>query len=276
MTAPKASDGPAATERVPMKTKLAFGIGSAAETMVLYPISAYGLLFYSQVQGLEPRLAGLAFSISLFLDGLVEPVVGSWSDRTRSRLGRRHPWMFAAPLPIALFFLALFNPPKGFNQVELMIWAAVAVSGLRQAMAFFHTPHLALAGELSPHYAERSKVMAYNSFFTWAGGSTLALVGLTFFFPETKEFRNGLLNPEPWPRFALLFAAAIATVLLASAWFTRDRIPFLPQPRADAQKFSLAEFFGDIAKALTNVNYARPLAGFFFLSPTAAVRDNLP
>ncbi len=265
----------AEVERLPLKTKLAFGLGASAETFALYALSSYALLFYNQVQGLQAAWAGLALSVGLVLDGLIEPVIGSWSDRTHSKWGRRHPWMFAAPIPIALAFLAVFNPPKGMTQFELAAWCAVSVSALRQTMAFFHTPHLALGGELSPHYTERSKVMAYNSFFAWAGGSSMSYIALTFFFPKTPEFHNGLLNPERWPHFAATFALGIVVVLFISAWFTRDRIPFLPKPAADTPKFSMAEFFRDVAKALTNINYVWLLVGFFFLSMMIGLREGL-
>ncbi|WP_374469503.1 MFS transporter [Phenylobacterium sp.] len=270
-----AQASPAEAERLSLKTKLAFGIGSAAETIALFAVTSYALLFYNQVLGVNAAWVGLAISASLVFDGLTEPIVGSWSDRTKSKWGRRHPWMFAAPIPIALAFFAIFSPPASLGELGLAVWCGVTVSVLRQVMTFFHTPHLALGGELSPNYVERSKVMAYNSFFTWAGGAGMTYVALTFFFPKTEEFHNGLLNPEPWNEFAATMAVVVIAVLFASAWFTRDRIPYLPKPAADTPKFSPAEFFKDIGKALTNVNYVWLLAGYFFLSMMLGLREGL-
>lgn len=267
---------PAAVERLPLRTKLAFGVGSAAEAIALFAVSAYAMLFYNQVLGVPPHWLGIAISASLVLDGLTEPIVGSWSDRTRSaKFGRRHAWMYAAPIPIALSFYAIFAPPAGLTDFQLALWCCVSVTMLRQVMTFFHTPHLALGAELSPHYTERSKVMAYNSFFTWAGASAMSWIALTFFFPKTPEYRNGLLNPEPWQDFALVFAVAIIVILFASAWFTRDRIPTLPQAAPDTPKFSAVEFGRDIWKALQNINYVWLLIGYFFLSMMIGLRESL-
>jgi len=266
---------PATADRLTLKTKLAFGVGSAAETIALFAISSYALLFYNQVLGVKAIWVGAAISASLMLDGLIEPIVGSWSDRTTSKWGRRHPWMFVAPIPIALSFYAIFNPPNGLDAFGLSIWCGVMVTLLRQSMTFFHTPHLALGGELSPHYTERSKVMAYNSFFTWAGGSSMSYIALTFFFPKSAEFHNGLLNPAPWPHFGLTMSLVVLAILFSSAWFTRDRIPFLPKPAPDTPKFSPAEFFKDVAKALTNINYVWLLVGYFFLSMMIGLREGL-
>jgi Na+/melibiose symporter-like transporter len=264
-----------AHERLSMKTKLAFGVGSGAEAIALHAISAYAFLFYNQVLGLPAQLAGLAISVSLILDGIVEPMVGSLSDRTRSRLGRRHPFMFAACIPIALAFYAVFVPPAGLSNTALFWWFALSVVVLRQCMAFYHTPHIALGGELSLDYMERSKVMSYNSFFTWVGGALTTWIALTYFFKKTPEYPRGLLNPDAWAPFGVTMALLALTVLFASAWFTRDRIKFLPQPLPDAAAFSPLEFVKDIKSAFTNMNYVWLLIGFFFLSITLGLRTVL-
>jgi len=265
----------AVTERLPLRTKLAFGVGSAAEMIALYTVTTYAMLFYNQVLGVNPVWVGLALSVSLVFDAITEPLVGAWSDRTFStRFGRRHGWMLVAPLPIAASFYAIFNPPD-LGPAGLAIWCGVSVGCLRQVMTLFHTPHLALGGELSPHYVERSKVMAYNTFFQWVGGSATAYIALTFFFPATAQFRNGLLNPEPWAAFALTGAIAIIVILFASAIFTMDRIPHLPKPRPDTPKFSLIEFFRDIGRALQNKSYLWLLIGYFFLAMMVGLREGL-
>ena len=262
-------------DRLPLKTKLAFGVGSAAETIALYSVSSFAILFYNQILGVPAHLAGLAVSASLVFDALSDPIVGSWSDRTRSKLGRRHIYMYAAPIPIALSLFAIFNPPTGMDQTGLLIWFGVSVILLRQAMTFFHTPHLAMGAELSSDYTERSQVMAYNSFFVWVGGAFATTLALRIFFPSTPEFPRGILNPEPWPVFALSISIAVVIILFASAWFTRDRIPFLPQRAAETPGFSIGEFGRDVVKALGNINYVWLLVAYFFLSMMIGLREGL-
>lgn len=265
----------ASPDRLTLKTKLSFGVGSAAEAIALHTITAYAVLFYNQVLGLPALYAGLAVSVSLVLDGIIEPAAGSMSDRTKSRFGRRHPFMYAAALPIALSFFAVFNPPKGLDQTSLFLWFLVSVSLMRWSMAFYHTPHIALGGELSSSYVERSKVMAYNSFFTWAGGALTTIIALRIFFKRTPEYPRGLLNPEAWSPYAIVMGTVAFTILLASAFLTHDRIKHLPQPAKDTPRFSLAAFFKDVLWALTNINYVWLLIGFFFLSITLGLRTVL-
>ncbi len=255
-------------------TKAVYGVGSMAESIALYTIATFALLFYNQVLGAPAQLVGLALSAGLLFDGLTDPLIGSLSDRTRSRLGRRHPYMFAAPVPIALCFFAIFNPPK-LGPAGLSAWCAVFVVLMRQSMTFFHTPHLALGGELSSDYTERSRVMAWNTFFTWAGGALAWWLALAVFFPATPRYASGVLNPAPWPRYAATMALTLVAVLFASAWFTRDRIPYLPKARADAPRFSLREFARDVGRAFQNVNYVWLLAAYFFLAMMNGVREAL-
>lgn len=270
-----ATASPAGAERLTLKTKLAFGVGSAAESIALYSVSSFAMLFYNQVLGVPAHLAGLAISASLVFDAISDPLVGSWSDRTRSRLGRRHPYMFAAPVPIALSLYAIFNPPSGLGQTGLLIWFAVAVVLMRQAMTFFHTPHLAMGAELSQDYTERSKVMAYNSFFLWAGAAFTTTLALRIFFPSTPEYPRGILNPAPWSTYAMAISVAVVAILFASSWLTRDRIPHLPKRADDTPGFSPAEFMRDIGKALSNINYVWLLIAYFFLSLMLGLREAL-
>jgi glycoside/pentoside/hexuronide:cation symporter, GPH family len=262
------------SERLPVRTKLAFGVGSAAESLALYSVSSFALIFYNQVLGVDPAMVTLALSASLFLDALSDPIVGSLSDRTRSRFGRRHLYMYFAPVPIAVSLYCIFNPPE-LGETGLLLWLGFFVIAMRQAMTFFHTPHLAFGGELSPHYTERSKVMAYNSFFLWAGGALTTFLALRLFFKATPEFPRGILNPDPYPEFALAISIAVVVILFSSAWFTRDRIPFLPKPKDDAPGFSPMEFLRDVGKALRNVNYVWLLVGYFFLAMMLGLREGM-
>jgi GPH family glycoside/pentoside/hexuronide:cation symporter len=266
---------PAAPERLRLDTKFFFGIGTAAEAIALFAVSSFAMFYYNQVLGLPAELAGLAISASLVLDGISDPLVGSLSDRTRSRLGRRHPWMLFAPIPIALSLIAIFNPPAGLGQWALFAWFALSVTLMRQFMTFFHTPHLALGGELSSDYLERSKVMSWNNFFGWAGAAGMSFFALSYVFKATPEYPRGLLNPEPYGPFAFGLAALVIVILFSSGWFTRDQIPRLPKPADNLPKFSPLEFFGDVLKVLRNRNYLWLLIAFFFLSMMIGLRTGL-
>lgn len=255
--------------------KATFAIGSMAEAIVISTTTQFLLIFYNQVRGAPAGLVGLALSAGLVLNAFWDPVVGSWSDRTRTRLGRRHPFMFAAIVPVGLSFYALFNPPEQLSQTALLVWLCVGNIMLQQALAVFHTPHLALGGELSDRYLERSNVMAYNTFFLWVGDTLCWLLTFGWFFRPSPGFPNGALDASRWPNFSLIVAMTAFVILSVSAWFTRSRIKYLPKTAPDAKGFGAVEFVRDLGRALSNRNYVMLLIGYFFLSLMMGVRGGL-
>lgn len=262
-------------DRLPIRTKVAFGLGNAGEQFASVTVASYAMLYYNQVLGLPAHLAGLAMSASLLADGLSDPIAGGLSDRTRSRWGRRHPYMLLAPIAIVAAFLALWNPPSGLGQTPLFWWFLVSVSALRWSLSFYETPRMALGGELSPHYTERSNIMGYNQLMGFVGTFVVTWVALTYFFKATPEYPRGLLNPEPWAAYSLSMAVVMVIIMYGSSWFTRKRIPHLPKPPANLPKFTPFEFLKDLGRAIRNYNFALILVAFLCTSITIGMRNAL-
>ncbi|MEO5640242.1 MAG: MFS transporter [Sphingomicrobium sp.] len=255
--------------------KLAYGVGAMAEAVVYSSTTQFVMLFYNQVRGLSAASVGVAIAAGLAVNAIIDPIVGSWSDRTRSRLGRRHPFMFAAILPVALAFFAIFNPPNGLLEWQQLAWLTLFNILLQQALTAFHTPHLALGGELSRDYIERTRVMSYNTFFLWAGDTLCWLTTFGLFFGATTRFPNGALDPTRYPLFSTTIAVLVVIILFTSAFGTRKRIPFLPKATPGMGRFSAKAFISDIRHALSNRNYVILLISLFFLSMMQGVRGGL-
>ncbi len=236
--------------------------------------SSFTLLFYNQVRGLDAGLVGTALAIGLFVNAFVDPIVGSWSDRTRSRWGRRHPFMFGAILPAAALFYALYNPPD-VSEAWQLVWLGLANTLLLQVMTVYHTPHLALGGEMSQDYLGRTSVMAYNTFCLWLGDTIGWLLAFRVIFAATEQFPNGALDPSRYPLFSIVVAALVVLILGYSSWSTMNRIPYLPQPRPEQKGFGPRELLRDVSHALTNRNYVMLLIGLFFLSMMTGIRIGL-
>ena len=258
---------------VPMK--MAFGLGSSAESIVITTTSSFLLIFYNQVLGLPPEKVGIALSLGLIVNALFDPLVGSWSDRTKSRLGRRHPFMFASIAPAAICFYLLFNPPQGLSQVATLVWLGAMNVMLLQCMTMFHTPHLALGAEMSDDYLERSSIMSFNTFFLWIGDTLGWVLCFAWFFRAGPGFPNGALDPQRWPVFAATIAGIIVACLLISSMITQRRIPYVAQAKPNQPRFGVVEWLRDMGRTLTNRNYVVLLIGFFFLSMMNGVRNGL-
>jgi glycoside/pentoside/hexuronide:cation symporter, GPH family len=259
------------TQRLPMRTKLAFGVGAAAEAGASIAFNTFNFLFYNQVMGLSGTLCGLAVTIALALDALADPIVGSLSDRHKSKLGRRHPFMFLSPLPMGLFFFLIYVPPKGMGELGLFAWFTAFTLLYRQAQTLYHVPHLALGAELTSDYRERSVIMAWNALFGVFGGSAAFFFGWTWF----SSIEGGSKVRDGYPLFGAGIGLAVAVIIFVSAWFTRDRIPHLRQAPEHVPPFSLRELLAEILGCLKNDNYRNLLLGLICISATIGTRETL-
>ena len=206
---------------VPFSSKLAFGIGQFAEGLKNTAFSAFVLFYYNQVLGLPGSLAGTALFIALMFDAVTDPLAGSLSDNHKSRLGRRHPFMYASALPLGLAFTGLFLPPGGLGNWGLFAWLATFAVLTRAAMTLYHVPHLALGAEMTENFSERTRVVAYRQFFSAAGTAAAWIIGLAWFFAEAK---GGRLVAGNYPPYAVTLAILMVLTIWYSAYGPARRI----------------------------------------------------
>jgi len=162
-------------------------------------------------------------------------MVGALSDRMESRHGRRHPFLFAAALPLPIFFYLTFAPPAGLSDAGLFLWLTATAVLTRGSMTLFHVPHLALGAELSADYDKRSGISTLQNVFARIGAGVAGVLGFLVFLRATNEFPDGRFNPAAYPRFAFCLALLMFATILLSAWNTRSRIPYLAKPDAQTR-----------------------------------------
>ena len=102
-------------DNLPLKTKLAFGIGSTGEAATNWVFSGLVFFYYNQIIGLPGTLTGIGVFIAMMFDAISDPLVGSISDRFKSKYGRRHPFMFFAPIPTSIALICIFYPPAAMS-----------------------------------------------------------------------------------------------------------------------------------------------------------------
>jgi Na+/melibiose symporter-like transporter len=216
-----------------------FAFGQIPEGVQSTSFGFFLLFFYNQVLGLSGFLASAAIVIALVMDAISDPIVGSWSDRTQSRWGRRHPFMYAAAVPFAGCFYLLFAPPAGLSEIGVFLWLVTFSVLTRLTQSFYSIPHTALTAELSNDYDERTLLSALRSVMGSVGTLMVFLIGLQIYFGSTPEYPNGQLNPDAYPRFAGTFALVLTVGIWISAYGTHSQIPQLPQATATSKRFSL-------------------------------------
>lgn len=227
-----------------------------AEGMANEAFAFFLFFYYTAVLGLSGALAGQAILIALLFDAVTDPLVGVASDRTTSRFGRRHPFLYAAALPVGLCFYAVFAPPAGLSQLGLFAWLAFFAVATRAAMTLFHVPHLALGAELSDDYEERTAIVTLQFLFTRTGHAIAGILAFLVFFRPTPVYSEGRFNPAAYPSLALTLALLMTATILISAWKTQERVAHLPSPDPTPEKRSLfAELRGDLLTVSRNPSF---------------------
>jgi Na+/melibiose symporter-like transporter len=201
-------------------TRILYGIGAVAFGVKDSGINSFLLLFYNQVMGLPAGQVGFALMVSLLVDAAADPLIGHLSDRTRSRLGRRHPFIYAAVIPAALLFYGLWNPPADWSNGALTAYLLAMLIGARLSIAFSEIPSAAMAPELTADYGQRTALIAYRQISFWVGGITALILAYTFFF-QADAGTPGQLVAQNYSRMGLWFSLGILATILVSALGTQ-------------------------------------------------------
>jgi Na+/melibiose symporter-like transporter len=263
---------------VALRTKVYFGIGAGGETASMWIFNALGLIFYQQILGLPAGLAGTALALAIFADAITDPLIGAVSDRFRSRFGRRHPFLFTAPIPLAICVFLIFHPPQFVVESHALLfsWLCVFTILQRTFQTFYVVPHLAMGAELSTDYLERTRVMAFNNLFGLYGNMIMQVLAWFVVFGFIFADQGGQLYRPAYTWVALSACAIILISIFACALGTRDQIEHLKRnENIPSGKTSLRAFYGDIWSVLQNRNYLYLLLGLFFLSLTAGTHETL-
>ncbi len=261
----------AAARKLSVPTMLSFGAGEAAGAFKNMAWGVLLLFFYQQIVGVEAWLVGLAIAIAVVMDAITDPLIGTWSDRIRTRWGRRHPMLLVAAAPLAISFVLLFNPPAGMTDLQGFAWLAVFGVLVRASYTFYNIPHLALGAEMADDYDQRSTLFAYSAF---VGAMSVAVAyGLItgYYFPTVEGvYDPGFLNPEGYPLMSVTFASVMVVAILVCVAGTRGEIPHLraDQERAPVQFFTL---FNEIWEVLKNASFRAVFLGLLLGSLVGGV-----
>ena len=150
---------------------VAFGIKNNAFSYLL-------LIYSTQVLGIPGYLAAAALFIAMIWDAVSDLFLGHWSDKTNSRLGRRHPFMYVGMILLPLSFYALFNPVIDLNEDNRWYYLLAAAILIRTAVTLVEVPSVALLPDLVKDYDERNKWLALRHAFGWYGGNGIHVVNM--------------------------------------------------------------------------------------------------
>jgi len=243
-------------------------MGDVSSQLLNENFSANHLMLYNILLGYDARLIGYALSATRILDAFTDPLVGQLSDNTRTRWGRRRPYVLFGGILSAVVCIGLWTIPGGLTPASffLLFLATYLVYSLVSKCAFI--PHGALGLEISIEYHERTRVQAYRTFFSTLIGATL--VNCSFYFATRPIFGSAATGLR-W----VSIGYALLSILFFWAVFagTREEAEVQAQPRIPmwtAMKATLSNgpfliILASLLVIFVGVSCSFPLAGYVAL-----------
>ncbi len=238
------------TEKLPFWTKIIYGTGDLGFSMNNSIITAFFPIFMMDVIGLSPGLVAIILFVGRSWDYVNDPVIGHLSDRTRTRWGRRRPFLLFGAIPFGLSFILLWLSPN-FSQTGLVIYYSLGYIVYEALATTVYMPYFALTPELTEDYDERTKLISFRMLFNILGSLT------AYVFPMMVIQS---MVPENTQRVLLMgvIAGAIAATPLILVFFgTREKKEHMMEKRP--------KFFQSLKAAFKN----RPFvfgAGIYLLT----------
>jgi len=165
--------------KLTLSTKLAYGAGDLGAGLTSNLLAFSYLIFLTNVAGLNPLLASTVLAVGRLWDGVNDPLVGMLSDRTRTRWGRRYPWIALTGIPFGLTFFLNWIVPGFLNTSMAKFWYYVVISSVFQV--FFTTtnlPYTVLTAEMTQDYDERTELTSFRLSFSLTGAVLILAIGL--------------------------------------------------------------------------------------------------
>lgn len=203
-------------EKLNLATKIAYGAGDMGPAITANILVFFLLYFFTNVAGLSPGLAGSILAIGKIGDAINDPVAGIFSDRTRTRWGRRIPWMLFGTIPFGFFFFLQWIVPHFSNDQAANDWGLfiyyIAIAILfNLAYTAVNLPYTALTPELTQDYNERTNLSSFRFAFS-IGGSILSLV--------LEKFISAVYPDDPTQKYFMLGLVSTLVCMVALFWCT--------------------------------------------------------
>lgn len=212
--------------RLRVREKIAFGFGDFASCIYWTTFANFLLIFYTDVFGIEARIAGTILLWSRIFDGVNDPLIGMLADRTRTRWGSFRPYLLWICVPFAIAGALCFTTPD-IEATGKVLWAWITYNLLMALYTAINIPYNSMLGVITPNSIERTSVASYKFFFAFGAGlfvkATLPLL--------TNWLGDGGANPQRGYQLAFVCYGLVAVASFLIAFFgTRERVQ---TPRAE-------------------------------------------
>jgi len=202
--------------KLPIREKLGFGVLDLGGNLFFTALGFWSLNYLTDTVGLAAGLAGTAVMIGKLWDAVTDPMMGFISDRTRSRWGRRRPYLLYGAIPLFLTMWLFFTNPGFKDPILLFVWATLALMLLNTAYTVVNIPYNSLTPELTDDYHERTSLNGYRFGFAVLG----TILGAAAVQPIVGAFAT---KSAGFSAMGLILGAVMAVTTLITFLAVREK-----------------------------------------------------
>lgn len=197
-----------------------YALGEGAMSITMNGIANFAMVYYTLVLGLGAGMAGLALSITTLWDAVTDPVMGHITDNTRSRFGRRHPYLLLGGVSLVFSFYLLWFLPAKFEEPMAIFWCILLINlVVRTAVTVFVVPYTALGFEICPEYNDRAHLQGIRFFINQVVNILFGAFAWTLFFKDGVAADGSTVDGQTIPENYVamnytLTGAALILILL--------------------------------------------------------------
>lgn len=215
-------------DRVPVLQKIAYGFGGLTNNLLSGIFGAMAIVLNLGLK-MDPAMIGFIMGASRLTDAFLDPVMGYVSDHTRSRWGRRRPYIVSGAILTGIIFALLWQIPEGYSQQFYFWFFLVGTTLFYAAFTVYATPFIALGYEMTAGYNERTRIQAYNNLF---GQIPWLLLSWCYAFMENKRLFSS--NVEGAKALAIIVGIVAIVVGVLPGLFCKE--PFYDIAHAEKNK----------------------------------------
>lgn len=201
--------------RLSVRTKLGYGVCDLGGNLFFTAMGFWSLNYLTDTVALTAAAAGLAVMIGKLWDAVTDPMMGYISDRTKSRMGRRRPYLLFGAVPLGLTMWYFFTNPRIESQFALTAWVILALCALNTAFTVVNIPYSALTPELTKDYNERTSLNGFRFAFAIVG----TICGAAIVLPIVGAFPD---KSAGFSAAGLIMGALMAVTALVTFFSVRE------------------------------------------------------
>lgn len=250
-------------DRISIFQKIAYGLGMLCNNLIPAALGCMVVVLNLGL-GMNPALIGYIMSFSRLTDAFTDPMMGYISDNTKSRFGRRRPYIFWGAIFLGIIFALMWRIPPGHSEMFYFWFFMIGCNVLFVANTIFSTPFIAFGYEMTPDYHERTRVMAWAN---WFGQIPWLLCPWFWWIMANKSFFR--TSVEGAQTIALVVGAGVVVFGVLPAIFGKER--FKSTANAESKKEAMGfrnviiDFFKGFFVTIKCASFLKICTATFFL-----------